>query len=510
VFTLHAGNVDESGEEWRLHLWTMTSLYGFGGCMNRLLTLFESALLGLLILIPAQAQIRIAPVTSMGDIVTCYVGGNKFQYEPDQSLISAQSWTGKTAEAQAMFDKVSGYTELRSNVYTIPVTDKKVNVEICPGDTNYIIYNADWVKALYDETNNSWVLYAVMAHEIGHYVLGHQHTELGSRPEIELEADEYAGKVLAKMGASLQDAQAAFRSEKMKPKSHTHPPINERLKAVEAGWRKVSKTNVRSDKTLSRDSRTVSIGQTGYIQGLDGRLNPILDSHNRTYLYADNIAIEGGKNQPATFSLDQPFVVEDSLGNEFELRISSIGNDRTTIEYTQLSAAADKEQATLNLRVVDQASRPVRGAEVYAIFSDGTHVKGTTDSSGAAQIQRLKNRVVSIYCAHPNYKAFYREQHDVGSRLVIDLAQQRNTGSIIIESTGYIPGLDGRLNPKLDSINRMYLYADNISIENGRKQPASFTLNQPFQVEDAQGHRFELRVIAIIAASTLIEFTNLN
>jgi hypothetical protein len=206
------------------------------------------------VVMPAQAQIRIAPVTSIEDIVTCYVGGNKFQYEPDQSLISAQSWTGKTAEAQAMFDKVSGYTELRSNVYTIPVTDKKVNVEICPGDTNYIIYNADWVKALYDETNNSWVLYAVMAHEIGHYVLGHQHTELGSRPEIELEADEYAGKVLAKMGASLQDAQAAFRSEKMKPKSHTHPPINERLKAVEAGWREGGRSSVSASSDNSSDT----------------------------------------------------------------------------------------------------------------------------------------------------------------------------------------------------------------------------------------------------------------
>lgn len=480
--------------------------------MNKLHPLFVSVLLGLLIYIPAQAQIRIAPITSIGQTITCHVGGSSFEYRPDHSQLSARSWTGKTAETQAIFDRVSGFTDLRSTVYTLPVTNTNVNVEICPGDRNYIVYNADWIRSLYNETKNRWVLYAVMAHEIGHYVRGHQHTRVGSKPDIELEADEYAGEVLAKMGASLDDAQAAYKSDRMRSETatHTHPPVNDRLRAVKAGWSRIAGRNVASNRTVSRESRTTSIGQTGYIQGLNGRLNPILDSEKRTYLYADNIAIEGGKNQPVKFSLDQPFTVEDSLGNEFELKVSSINNDGATIEYRQLSSAADKEQATLNLKVVDQNSRPIRGAEVYALFSDGTHVKGTTDSSGAAQIQRLKHRMVTIYCAHSKYKAFYKERHDVDSRLVVDLEEQPNTGSIIIQSTGYIPGLDGRLNPILDSLNRMYLYADNISIENGQKQPARFTLNQGFQVEDAQGDRFELRVIAIIAASTLVEFTRLN
>jgi hypothetical protein len=194
------------------------------------------------VVIPAQAQIKIAPITSIGDTVTCHIGGTSFQYQPDHSLISARSWTGKTAETQAIFDKVSGFTNLLTNVYTVPVINKSVNVEICPGDKNYIVYNAEWVRSLYAETNSLWVLYAVMAHEIGHYVRGHQHTQLGSNPQIELEADEYAGEVLAKMGASLNEAQTAFRSDKMRPQSHTHPPISERLKSVEAGWSRVGRS----------------------------------------------------------------------------------------------------------------------------------------------------------------------------------------------------------------------------------------------------------------------------
>ena len=40
---------------------------------------------------------------------------------------------------------------------------------------------------------------------------------------------------------------------------------------------------------------------TGYLPGLSGRLNPKRDTHDRTYLYASNIAINEGKQQPVHF-----------------------------------------------------------------------------------------------------------------------------------------------------------------------------------------------------------------
>lgn len=187
----------------------------------------------------AQAQFRIAPIKSIGETITCHVGGKSYELQPAQGLIAAKSFVGKTAETQSIFNKITPYTKLRKNIYTVPVEDD-INVEICPGAVDYIAYNATWLTTLYNETNNQWALYAVIAHETGHYALSHDRTSLGSDPAIELEADEYAGEVLAKMGASLSNAQTAYRSRIMDAREdHTHPPIAERLAAVERGWKKI-------------------------------------------------------------------------------------------------------------------------------------------------------------------------------------------------------------------------------------------------------------------------------
>lgn len=72
---------------------------------------------------------------------------------------------------------------------------------------------------------------------------------------------------------------------------------------------------------------------TCYLPGLSGRLNPIRDTLDRLYLYATNIAIEGGKQQPVQFAFDQWLHLEDSKGKECQLRIRSILGDAALIEY---------------------------------------------------------------------------------------------------------------------------------------------------------------------------------
>lgn len=84
---------------------------------------------------------------------------------------------------------------------------------------------------------------------------------------------------------------------------------------------------------MRRDDKigSIVIQNVGYISGLKGRLNPILDSNSRIYLYADNIAINGGKNQPVDFKINEVLQVEDSDGTIMNLLFRFVGGHTTAL-----------------------------------------------------------------------------------------------------------------------------------------------------------------------------------
>ncbi len=72
---------------------------------------------------------------------------------------------------------------------------------------------------------------------------------------------------------------------------------------------------------------------TGHLPGLRGRLNPILDTSNRTYLYADNIAIENGRQQPVTFRVGKPIRLTDAYGAELSATVIDIVGRSSLLQY---------------------------------------------------------------------------------------------------------------------------------------------------------------------------------
>lgn len=80
---------------------------------------------------------------------------------------------------------------------------------------------------------------------------------------------------------------------------------------------------------------SITIRGTGYIPGLVGRLNPILDTARRTYLYAGNIAINGGGAQPAHFKINEPFRLEDVHGAIIYATVKHIAADVSILQYTR-------------------------------------------------------------------------------------------------------------------------------------------------------------------------------
>lgn len=104
------------------------------------------------------------------------------------------------------------------------------------GGKRYILYNPTFISNLKKSTGTDWAAISVLAHEIGHHLNGHTVTASGSQPEKELEADEFSGYVLRKMGATLVQAQAAMKTLATTKATYTHPAQYDRLAAIEQGW----------------------------------------------------------------------------------------------------------------------------------------------------------------------------------------------------------------------------------------------------------------------------------
>ena len=81
---------------------------------------------------------------------------------------------------------------------------------------------------------------------------------------------------------------------------------------------------------------------TGHLPGLSGRLNPIRDTLDRTYLYASNIAINGGKQQPVSFIPGEDLRLTDADGRELMIHIVAIVGRSALVEYRPYSKGDKK------------------------------------------------------------------------------------------------------------------------------------------------------------------------
>jgi len=119
----------------------------------------------------------------------------------------------------------------------------------------YIIYNQTFMQKLVNNTND-WTALSILAHEVGHHLSGHSLQSLGSRPDLELEADKFSGFILQKLGATIEETQLAVNLLTQETYSKTHPPKSARLAALANGWyssyNQVGELNRKKQETISR------------------------------------------------------------------------------------------------------------------------------------------------------------------------------------------------------------------------------------------------------------------
>ena len=152
---------------------------------------------------------------------------------------------------------------------------------------------------------------------------------------------------------------------------------------------------------------------------------------------------------------------------------------------------------------------PLPGVQVLALFPNKTWQQATTDEDGEAALDLYTTHLpMTVYAAAPKYAAGIERawRPDKGG-LLLELDPLPSGGaSIFPQSTGHVPGLRGRLNPKRDTSDRTYLYADNIAIEEGRQQPVTFRVGKAMRLTDAHGAELSVTIVDIIGRPTLLEY----
>lgn len=124
-------------------------------------------------------------------------------------------------------------TGLAQNFVILPGNVAKVTAYI-EDNERILEYNPEFMQKLEGDTN--WHGISVLAREIGHHLSNHQLENGEASIEEELEADKYAGFVLQKMGASLDEAISALEKAASEDSSSISS-LNARLASLSSGWK---------------------------------------------------------------------------------------------------------------------------------------------------------------------------------------------------------------------------------------------------------------------------------
>ena len=132
--------------------------------------------------------------------------------------------------------------------------------------------------------------------------------------------------------------------------------------------------------------------------------------------------------------------------------------------------------------------RPLPDVNVLMLYPNRTYREARTDAFGRADFVLYAKLPMTVLCAARGFAAHVARDHRPGPPLDVRLRPAPDGGSLIIaDGSGHVPGIRGRLNPLLDTLDRTYLYAENVAINDGLPQPVRFALNEPVRLTDALG-----------------------
>lgn len=239
------------------------------------------------------------------------------------------------------------------------------NIQTSGGEkVRYILYDNDFFNRIDQKAANDWASISILAHEIAHHLNGHSLNNKGSNHKFELEADFSSGFYLAKMGATLEEAQSAIQTLRYEKATATHPAKADRLKEIEKGWRKAYKniktindepvievvkpTFFEAEEILTfneneklrekfYDEGSLKYNNKNYVSSAEDFLKAYQYSNDGLYLYYSAISLYGAKNYKKSIKRFQRLLDDGYTGGDIYKGIDvDTGEEKIFSSQTEL------------------------------------------------------------------------------------------------------------------------------------------------------------------------------
>lgn len=171
-------------------------------------------------------------------------------------------------EADNALNQILSVIGVSKNFILIPCNQISNAVATSYKGIRYILYDKKFMQLINEKTND-WSNISILAHEVGHHINGHtidltmykivEPKTLKQRKDQELEADEFSGFVLQKLGASLSQAQSVMKnfSTDENDEYSTHPSKSKRLNAIKIGYNKSLKM-IKNNKNIYKSDNEIT------------------------------------------------------------------------------------------------------------------------------------------------------------------------------------------------------------------------------------------------------------
>lgn len=162
--------------------------------------------------------------------------------------------------------------------------------------------------------------------------------------------------------------------------------------------------------------------------------------------------------------------------------------------------------------VVFQAKEPrgevVRGAAVLAAYPDGRYLTGLTDAKGECSLNLYRtDQEMKVLVASAGHMPFHTKVVPGMSGpvcLELEPSTKERKAALFTRSTGYVPGIEGQLNPHKDG----YVYGDNLAIKGRLAKPAArFKIGEALHLIDVYGVETTVRFLVVEGQFSLLEYT---